>query len=319
MSSSLSPQVLMQTQVETHLGKVNVFQVAHTHTRDVGNFTFPAQYCSKPLKNNSSAASHCLILSETNCITLWTPGRLTRRAAKTTLASALILLTIVGSIGTVLPRIIQALLAPSSSGLTPNTQCSPPPPNATTTTTSEGTSCLPSDSGVSSPLHVGTDPVPSLSLPTTVVSSVDSPIGAGGVIQNSSQNLTLFNSEIIMRLLSGLVPHDELLGSDHRVLSSWSFWSVEANASNAWVPLIPSSTSFSILGTNRTGTYVVRQMGVGVGPYSGTLVIAYKATATGPLKWDLKFTASATANYRLVYTWQNVSSRTRVSPDAKTS
>jgi len=228
--------------------------------------------------------------------------------------SALILLTVLGSIGTVLPGIVQALAPWSSpSTLTQNPQCPPTLLNATTASTS----CLTTSSGSNNPQTVGADAVQNPTLPRTVLSSVDTLIGAGGIIQDSFQNLTLYNSAVIMRMLGGPLPHDELLASDHHALSSWSFWGVEANMSNVWVPLIPRSNSFTILGTNRTGTYVVRQMEVGIGSFSGTLKIAYKATTAGPLKWDLDFTASAPADYRLVYTWQNVSSKTDLSTSAK--
>jgi len=80
---------------------------------------------------------------------------------------------------------------------------------------------------------VGADPVPDLSLPKTVLSSVDSLIGAGGIIQSSPQNLTLYNSAIALRLLGGELPSDELLARGGRTLSSYSFWSIQAQEAGA--------------------------------------------------------------------------------------
>ena len=70
----------------------------------------------------------------------------------------------------------------------------------------------------------GADPIPSLSFPKTVVSSVNNLVGAGGVISTSPQNLTLYNSAISMRLLGTPTPHDVLLADGGRILSSYSFW-----------------------------------------------------------------------------------------------
>ena len=82
------------------------------------------------------------------------------------------------------------------------------------------------DLGMQSPQQVGADPLPDLSLPKTMLSRVDSLTGSGGVVQASSQNLTLYSSAVALRLLGGLTPRDELLDIHHRILSHWSFWSV---------------------------------------------------------------------------------------------
>jgi len=121
--------------------------------------------------------------------------------------------------------------------------------------------------GSVAPNLVGADKMPSLSLPKTVLSSVDSLIGAGGVIQNSPQNLTIYNLDVSMRLLGGQIPHDEFLGPGGRTLSSWSFWGIESNISGLWMPLLPSSNIFIVAGTNATGTFVIRTMQVAAGPY----------------------------------------------------
>jgi len=153
---------------------------------------------------------------------------------------------------------------------------------------------------------IGADPVPQLNLPRTVVSSVNSLIGAGGVVQTSPDNLTLYNLAVTMRLLGGIFPHDELLSSSQIVLSSWSFWGVQMQQAGYWIPLLPRSSNFTLLGTNATGTFVIRMMEVGRAQYSGTLGITYRATSAGPLKWDLNFLPKTTGSYRLVYNWNDI-------------
>jgi len=75
-------------------------------------------------------------LSEDLAIRLYVPGRRTRRAEKIVLVSGLILLTVLGSIGTVLPGIVQALAPLSSpSTMTQNSGCPRTTSNSTTTTT----------------------------------------------------------------------------------------------------------------------------------------------------------------------------------------
>src|SRR6266568_8544660 len=229
------------------------------------------------------------------------PGRQTQKAAKTVLVSALILLTVMGSIGTQLPGIVQAFASMLSPTITQGTQCQP---NMTTST--EGAGCSSLGSGSNGPLGVSADALPNLSLPRTILSSVDPQIGAGEVIQSSSQNLTLYNLGVTMRLLGGSVPHDELLGGDHHVLSSWSFWSVEGSEGVGWVPLVPASSNFTVLGTNRTGTYVIRTMQVRAGAYGGVLTVVYKATSVGSLRWDLEFQPSTSGHFRLAYSWANL-------------
>jgi len=154
---------------------------------------------------------------------------------------------------------------------------------------------------------VGADALPNLSLPRTILSGVDNLIGAGGVIQTSPNNLTLYNSAVAFRLLGGTMPHDELLGPNRMVLSPWSFWGVETQIASAWVPMLPRASNFTLQGTNTTGTFVTRTMLVGNGAFNGTFTIVYKATSSGPLKWDLSFAPSSLGRYRLVYAWQNIS------------
>jgi len=165
---------------------------------------------------------------------------------------------------------------------------------------------------------VGSDGVPKIPLPRTVLSNVDTLTGAGGVIQESPDNLTLYNSVVTMRLLGGTDPHDLLLGKDRRVLNSRLFWGIEANVSSVWTPLLPSLNVFNIIGTNRTGTYILRTMAVGEGVYLGTLKIAYQASTEGPLRWDLDFTPAVAGDYRLVYTWLNTSTVSELRAASKT-
>lgn len=211
------------------------------------------------------------------------PGRKTRIALRISKSSVLIMLTVLSLI----------------SGIPLNLAA-----NASVSSTSASNSPL----GSKSISGVGANPVPDLSLPKPILSGINRLLGAGGIIQTSSDNVTLYNLGIAFRLLGGRTPHDELLGRDHKVLSSWSFWSIEAQIANtdSWTPLSPTSSSFQILGTNETGSFVTRTMLVSAGQYSGTLQVGYRALASGPLKWNLKFTAQTAGTYRLAYTWRDL-------------
>ncbi len=270
--SSIKQQELLCTRVNhcTRLQKeANTISLRDSQSRtrilthNTFIFTFPAQYCSKPLKNNSPVALRRLILSETCRLCLWTPGHLTGKVAKSTLVSSLILLTVLGSIGPWLPGLIQAFggmfLSPTAVAMG---NCSP----SISSSTSNAALCPPSSTDVASttPNFAGAERLPDLSLPKTVLSSVDNLVGAGGVVQSSSQ-------------------------------------------AGIWTPLVPTSNNFSIIGTNTTGTFVSRTMHVDAGPFSGVLTIVYQTASAGPLKWDLQFQSSASADFRLVYTWLNVS------------
>ncbi len=227
------------------------------------------------------------------------------------LASLVILITVVGSISQVLPNIAAAFEQPVSSagnaGCTTN--------NSTITPASQ---CSPSTGNLGpTPNLVGSNLVPDLSLPKTVTSNLDSLIGAGGVIQNSSQNLTLYNLAVSMRLLGGPLLHDELLGPGGRTLGSWSFWGVQANATGRLIPLIPISNKFTLLGTNSSGTEVLRTMRVASGLYSGDFEITYRATSAGPLKWDLVFVPQVSGQYQLKYSWLNLTRSSILQVNAK--
>ena len=153
---------------------------------------------------------------------------------------------------------------------------------------------------------VGANELPDLSLPKTVLSSVDNLLSTSGTIQSSSDNVTLYNSAISLRLLGGKNSHDELLGRGREVLSSWSFWTVQYLAGASWVSLNPVSSNFTLLGTNATGTFIVRTMRVAAANVSGTFTIEYRATSAGPLKWNLHFQPSESARYRMSYLWENL-------------
>src|SRR6266487_2392471 len=153
----------------------------------------------------------------------------------------------------------------------------------------------------------GVDPIPNLSMPKAVSSSVDSLIGAGGVTQDSPQNLTLYNSAVTMRLLGTPAPHDMLLGPGRKILSSDSSWSVQAYSGESWISLTPISNNFTLLGTNKTGTSVIRTMQVSNGTYSAIFKVVYKATSAGPLKWNLELSPATSGQYRFAYSWLNIS------------
>ena len=139
-----------------------------------------------------------------------------------------------------------------------------------------------------------------------MLSSVDNLIASGGAVQTSQDNLTIYNLALAMRLLGGVFPHDELLGPGHRVLSQYSLWGVEVGIANSWVPLLPISNRFTVVGTNSTGTFVIRTMSVMAGAFSGNLQVIYKATSSGPLKYDLVFIPASSGDFRLTYAWANI-------------
>src|SRR5205807_10436931 len=101
--------------------------------------------------------------------------------------------TVLGSIGTVLPGLMNALLDDS----------------ATPTSSSENTA---QSSNSTSPFHgLHANPVPDLRLPEPVISSVQPFIGAGEVVQVDSQNLTLRNFALSMLLVGGSSSFDYLM------------------------------------------------------------------------------------------------------------
>ena len=216
---------------------------------------------------------------------LWVPGKHSKLATKVLKGFLLILLT-ASTFLTVLPVHAAAASFDNKDTAKPSSPANSPPPNL-----------------------AGADPVPDLSLPQTILSNVDGLIGAGGTIQTSPDNLTLYNSVLAIRLLGGLFPQDQLVGPNHRLVGSSSFWEVQVSIGQAWVPLLPRSDSIVPLGTNSTGTFVIRTMYVGTGQYSGIMTIAYKATSAGPLKWDLSFAPSSSGSYRLVYNWNIAGNR----------
>src|SRR5467141_2299867 len=163
-------------------------------------------------------------------------GRRARNIAKSVLVFSLIFLTILGSIGTWLPGLSTFFGSMFPQSTTQNLGgCSTNPSNFTNITNP----CAPpiSDLAPTSPNSVGAGAAPKISVPRTIVSSVDSSLLAGGVSQASANNLTLYSSAITLRLLGGSIPHDEILSRSHRILSSYLFWGVEANISGVWTPL----------------------------------------------------------------------------------
>src|SRR2546428_7353612 len=219
-----------------------------------------------------------------------------------------------GSKTRVLAKIFKGLffvllgLSSSLVGLPINAQATSNPPQSSSDAKGPFSSQL--------PRMVRADEAPDLSMPKTVVSSVDGLIGAGGIVQASSQNLTLYNLDVRMRLLGGISPHDDLLNHNGRVLSPM-FWRAEAEVGSAWLSLQPVSSNLTFLGTNRTGTFVQRAMRVGTGQYTGVLNILYQALPAGRLKWELQFTPASTDHYRLVYDWWNLTENREMSPSTR--
>src|SRR5436190_6932214 len=203
---------------------------------------------------HSSAAQVRQSLSEDPAIRLYVPGRRTRSAARIVLVSGLIVLTVLGSIGPWLPGIVGALSSPSSSSTTDPLQCLPQLSNSTTPQPLDGTNCSAPELGGNIPLQAGAGPLPSLSLPKTILSRADSLVGAGAVVQASADNLTLYDSGARIRLLGGSTPHDLILGRDWTPVGSYSFWGVQVSLGGLWFALQPISTHFDLLRRNCSGT-----------------------------------------------------------------
>ncbi len=156
------------------------------------------------------------------------------------------------------------------------------------------------------PSGVGADTATDLSLPRTIVSKVEN-LNSSGIIQESSQTLTLYNQKIRLRMSGGPLWRDLLLGQSRDFLGSSMSWRIEAYRSGIWTPLRPVSHSFSIVGTNSTGTFVIRRMSVSAGLLSGDFSIVYQLRTQGDLKWKLIFDSKLTTQYRIVYDWTNIS------------
>ena len=244
-------------------------------------------------------------------------GRRARKMAKYSLVLFIIILTVLGSIGNWLPGLATtfASLFPSSYSSSQAQSC--PTLSSATLDVGQCPSSIANSPGSNTPNFVGADPVPNLSLPRTALSSLSSLISQGGVVQDSYQNLTLYNLEISMRLLGGSNPHDQILGSDHRILSPLSFWTVQANDSGQMITLNPLTSDFTLLGTNSSGTSVARTMRVASGQYSGIFEIVYTVTPAGPLKWDLSFTPNVSGIYQITYSWHHSSQDSALRARAK--
>jgi len=169
-----------------------------------------------------------------------------------------------------------------------------------------------------SPQFAGANPVPDLSMPKTIVSSIDTLLGAGGLIQTSASDWTLYNSGISLRLLGGPVPSDQLLGVGGTIASQYLFWGVLASVGGISLPMRPLSSNFTSLGTNSSGTFVIRTMLVSSGVYSGVFRVVYRAVPTGALKWDLSFTPNTSASYKVGLAWWNVTDGFLISEQSRT-
>jgi len=148
-----------------------------------------------------------------------------------------------------------------------------------------------------------------------VISSVQQLIGAGEVAQTDSQNLTLRNFALSMRLVGGSLPLEYLMYHGIRLFQL--SWGIQAENNGSWLSLPPVSNSFTLLGTNSTGTFVSRNIQVAYGNSSGTLKAIYVATPQGPLKWDIGFSAGLQSKYRLVFSWSNITSTSSLSVASK--
>ncbi len=189
---------------------------------------------------------------------------------------SLIVLTVLGSIGPWLPGVVGAfgsLLSPPGQS---QGACIPPPANSTSISTSSlGLCSTPSGLGGNNPNLAGASPLPSLALPKAAVSKLDSLTGAVHIIENSPQNLSLYGLGVSMRLLGGSFPHDELLSHGGRRLGSLLFWNMQANINGVWIPLVSTSSSFTMMETNATGSFIEKTMRVSAGLDSGDFSVIY--------------------------------------------
>jgi len=117
--------------------------------------------------------------------------------------------------------------------------------------------------------------------------------------------MTLYNSAVQLRLIAMPEPHDELLGPDHQVFRPWAVWSVQVNDSGSWVTLSPVSGNLTVLGTNSTGSYIVRSIEERSAQYNGTLRLVYHALPGARLNYDLQFDPGVTGDYRFRFSLGN--------------
>ncbi|MBO0888692.1 hypothetical protein J2P12_06290, partial [Candidatus Bathyarchaeota archaeon] len=159
-----------------------------------------------------------------------------------------------------------------------------------------------------------TQPVPDLHLPGTVLSSVDKLLGTAVVTQDSSQNLTIRSSALKMRLLGGSMPLDYLLFGA-QALSSIS-WSIQTEINNSFVVLHSATNNFTVSQTP-TGPSITRISRVSNGNYTGLLQTIYSTNADGSVKWNLRFSPDQSGDYKLVFSWSNITSDLSLSTVSK--
>lgn len=237
------------------------------------------------------------------------PGHRTGQIARASLVSGLILLSVLGSLGPWLPGMAQFFGTMFSSPVSQMPEaCSALLSNSTAPSVGGTFSCSNSTStNGNEPLRVGSQDVPNTPLPRSLLSTIDSVPGAGW-IQNSPQNITLYNPGLSLRLIGGSDPYDVLVDKNLRVLGPRLNWGVEVNESNTWTPLSSLSSLLTVAGTNKTGTYILKSLNVNSGAYSGNFRIAYTTTVDAHLRWDLDFVPSNSGDYRIVFSWQKTSS-----------
>ncbi|MBO0888856.1 hypothetical protein J2P12_07130, partial [Candidatus Bathyarchaeota archaeon] len=90
-----------------------------------------------------------------------------------------------------------------------------------------------------------------------------------------------------------------------------------ASVNGTDIPLVPMVTNLTSLGTNSSGTFVVRTTQVSGGIYSGVLRVIYSAIPSSSLKWGLMFTTNKSAQYKMNLSWWNMTDSFTLSDPAK--
>jgi RHS repeat-associated protein len=229
------------------------------------------------------------------------PGGRARKVAKWMLVLSLIFVMIVSSTGTWLPGLVNAFasLFPSSQQQA-QAGCAAGSSSPLGTLTGSAGPCSPGTgtTGLVLPQGVDASKLPDLALPQEIVSGVGS-VDLTGVAESTAQNLTVQGPSLMLNMLGGSNPHDELVDGMSKGSRPLLTWSLDARNGMAWIPIPESSSNFTIVGTNNTGTTVVRSMAFGHPAPTAILKIAYVVTPTGELSWSLTLSPTVTGDYRL--------------------
>src|SRR5438552_8006019 len=229
------------------------------------------------------------------------PGYRARNVAKIGLVSSLIFFMVLASIGAWLPGLVSAIgsIFPVPQGS--QESCSPLLANTTTAVDPLHQICATANgtSGEVVPQGVDASRLPDLHMPKEVVSGVAN-AGLTGVVRTASDNLTLYGHDLMLRMIGGLNPHDELVGGTGRGVKPALTWVVDAWNGQSWVSIPVASTSFTVLDPNsNAGTSVVRSIGFGKPTLIALLNVTYIVSQTGGLSWSLDLKPLVSSEYRI--------------------